>query len=202
MERKGLRLFDEALKFFSRHISSLAEKLDRQQVSEFVTHLHRIDQEGGYTYVYGAGRSRLVGEAFATRLSNLEYNVFIIGEPTTPAIRRGDAVILVSGSGETRDTVHAAQRAKERGAEIFAITSKPHSHLAKYCDHLIKVPGRTRTDPRDYTADQIAGRYAPLAPMGTLFEISAYVVLDSIVPELARLKGFDETKMRKRHFDY
>lgn len=196
-------VFRDALKVFAHQISSLPKKIDPEEVKEFATTLHRIDQRGGYTFVFGRGRSQLIGEAFATRLSNLGYNVFIIGDAVTPAIRKVDGVIFVSGSGETDDTVRAAQKAKKMGAIVFGITSKPDSSLARYCDHLLKVPGRTRIDKgRNYLDDQIKGRYAPLAPMGTLFEISAMIVLDSIIPEIARLKGFDEAKMRKRHFEY
>lgn len=202
MKRKE-SLFRDALNVFASQISSLPEKIDQKEVKEFATALHRIDHMGCYIFVFGRGRSQLIGEAFATRLSNLGYNVFIIGDSVTPAIRKRDGVIFVSGSGETDDTVRAAQRAKKIGAIVFGITSKPDSTMAKYCDHLLKVPGRSRIDRgRDYLDDQIKGRYAPLAPMGTLFEISAMIVLDSIIPEIARLKGFDEAEMRKRHFEY
>jgi 6-phospho-3-hexuloisomerase len=177
--------------------------MDPEEVERFVAGLHEIDADGGYTYVFGMGRSGLVGCAFLERLSNLDYNAFMIGNPGTPAIREGDAVVLISGSGETSLTVDIAKMCKQRGALIFGITSKPDSSLGAYCDHVLRVPGKTRIDaPFSYYEQQIKGSHAPLAPLGTLFELSVLAVLDSVIAQLAELKGFSEEDMQKMHFNY
>lgn len=53
-------------------------------------------------FVVGTGRSELVGKAFAMRLMHLGFNVHVVGEVTTPAIRDKDCLIAISGSGETK----------------------------------------------------------------------------------------------------
>jgi 6-phospho-3-hexuloisomerase len=201
--RRNEKAFYQALKAFGSHIYSLYDKIDVMQVMEFATNLHRINNRGGYTYIYGLGRSGLVGRAFLERLSNLEYSTFLIGEPGTPAIREGDAVVLISGSGRTSLVVHVGEISKQRGGKNFGVTSKPDSSLAECCDYILEVPGKTRIDTKkNYLANQITGYHAPLAPLGSLFEVGAFIVLDSIIAELAELKGFEEEDIRKRHFDY
>ena len=48
-------------------------------------------------FIFGAGRSGLVGRAFAMRLMHLGKRVFFIGETTTPAVKKGDILFFVSG---------------------------------------------------------------------------------------------------------
>jgi len=42
--------------------------------------------------VVGAGRSGLVGKAFAMRLMHLGFNIYVMGETITPAFGVGDLV--------------------------------------------------------------------------------------------------------------
>jgi RpiR family carbohydrate utilization transcriptional regulator len=54
-------------------------------------------------------------------------------------VRRDDAVVLLSHSGETRALVESAAAARARGAHTIAVTA-PHSHLARTCELVIGVP--------------------------------------------------------------
>ncbi|MDI6888158.1 MAG: SIS domain-containing protein [Methanocellales archaeon] len=197
------KMFYESLRLTIDHISSLYDKIHEVQVKEFVENLHRLDDEGKYTYVYGAGRSGLIGKALVTRLTNLKYNAFFIGSESAPAMNEGDAVILISGSGETADVVNRAKTSKELHAVVFGVTSRPESRLAKYCDHILEVPGKTKMDvpTGNYLDREQKGLHAPLSPLGNLFECSALIVLDSIISDLAKMKGITEEEMKKVHFE-
>jgi len=148
----------------------------------------------GRILVMGAGRSGLVGRAFAMRLLHLGYNAYVLGETIVPAIREGDIVIAISGSGKTKLIVTAAEAAKEAKARLIAVTSYPDSPLGRLADLVIEVPGRTKySNETDYFARQILGMTEPLAPLGTLFEDTTMIVLDGIVAELMiRLKKTEE----------
>lgn len=54
-----------------------------------------------------------------------------------PIVGRGSLVIAVSQSGETADTLAAAQVAKERGAYLAAVTNVPYSSLTRLADCVI-----------------------------------------------------------------
>ena len=154
----------------------------------------------GAVYVYGAGRSGLVGRAFAMRLMHLGKTVYFVGETITPAIGKNDLLIAISGSGKTASVIHVAQAAKRVGARVCAITSYPDSPLGGLADAVVRVPGRTKDGGvRDYMEDQLLGKHVPLAPLGTLFELSTLIFLDSIIVELMRRLEKDERDMRQRH---
>jgi len=150
--------------------------------------------------VVGAGRSGLVAKSFAMRLMHLGFNVFVIGETITPAIKDGDILLAVSGSGDTELTVSSAQVAKRVGAKVVSITSFLNSNLAKLSDVVLIVPGRVqRTRTVDYFSRQLLGIHEPLAPLGTVFELSVSFLLDSMVTELMRLLNVKESDMLNRH---
>lgn len=50
------------------------------------------------------------------------------------------ACIAVSQSGETADTLHAAQHARERGFRLLALTNTPGSSLQRMAEHTLLTP--------------------------------------------------------------
>ncbi len=150
--------------------------------------------------VIGAGRSGLAGRAFAMRLMHLGFNVYVFGETITPAVGEGDLILSISGSGSTKLVVSASVAAKEMRAKVLAISSHRDSPLAKLADHTVVIPGRTKlVTEDDYAVRQILGEHEPLAPLGTLFEITLNVFLDSLVAELMKRLGKTEMDLKRRH---
>ena len=135
-------------------ILSAIKRLDVQKISKMVDMLVDFYQnKQGRILVMGAGRSGLVGRAFAMRLLHLGYNAYVLGETIVPAIREGDIVIAISGSGKTKLIVTAAEAAKEAKARLIAVTSYPDSPLGRLADLVIEVPGRTKySNETDYFA--------------------------------------------------
>ncbi|EHP69238.1 MAG: 6-phospho-3-hexuloisomerase [Metallosphaera yellowstonensis] len=172
------------------------EMINPQQVEKMVELL--VDfyntNKSGKVLVMGAGRSGLVGRAFAMRLLHLGYNAYVLGETIVPAIGQRDIAIAISGSGRTKLILTAAEAAKEAKASLIALTSYYDSPLGKIADVVVEIPGRTKYSMNeDYFARQILGITEPLAPLGTLFEDTAQIFLDGIVAELMmRLKKTEE----------
>lgn len=61
-------------------------------------------------FLAGAGRSGLMGRAFAMRLMHAGKDAYVVGETVTPGIAEGDLLILGSGSGETQSLIAMAQK--------------------------------------------------------------------------------------------
>jgi 6-phospho-3-hexuloisomerase len=182
-------------------IESVRESLKRVNLDEvekmIVEMLASTDRR---ILVLGAGRSGLIGRAFAMRLMHLGFQVYVMGETITPSIGRGDLIIALSGSGTTKLVVTAAEIGKTVGAKIIAITSYPDSDIAELADHIVVIKGRTKVaDEKDYFLRQLMGEHEPMAPLGTVFEISMMTFLDGIVVELMRRLGLTENELRKRH---
>ena len=132
-------------------IDSVRESLarvDLDQVEKMVTEM--LVSTDRRILVVGAGRSGLIGRAFAMRLMHLGFQVYVMGETITPSIGRGDLVIALSGSGTTKIVVTAVEIGKTVGAKIIAITSYADSDLGKLADDVVLVKGRTRVaDEKD-----------------------------------------------------
>lgn len=189
-------VIDEIIK----SVSFTVNKLELEEVNKLVDLLIEAKKNDRKIMVIGAGRSGLVGRAFAMRLMHLNFNVHVVGETITPAVERNDILLAISGSGTTTVIVTAARIAKKVGARIVAITSHRNSPLGKRADHTVVIRGRTKlAKDRDYFSRQILGVHEPLAPLGTVFEVASTVFLDSLVVVLMRKLGKTERDLRARH---
>ncbi|MCD6473557.1 MAG: SIS domain-containing protein [Thermoplasmata archaeon] len=173
--------FKESVEYIGNEIKRILASIDEELVNKAI----ELFFEAKNIFVYGAGRSGLVAKAFAIRLVHLGFPAFVIGETITIPVKKNDLVVLISGSGETIPVAMTAEIARRLGAKIISITANPDSHIARFADlPIILKVGKKRAD---------------LAPLGTLFEASAWIFLDGMIAELMERKGEDEESMRKRH---
>ncbi len=165
-----------------KNIKNAEDSLDEESVEMF----EDILLTSKNIFVTGAGRSGLAAKAFAMRLMHLGLSSYVVGETISPAINKGDCLVIISGSGETNTAVSAADIAKKRGAKVLGVTSYPESRLANESDCFIYVKGRPmqEVDDENYMKRQIHGNYTSLTPLGTAFELTSLVFLDGIVSEL------------------
>lgn len=133
-------------------------------------------------FLSGQGRSGLVAQMAAMRFMHLGFTTHVIGEATAPAVRGGDGLLLVSGSGQTPLSQRFAEIAKAEGAEVVLITCKAESAIARLADIVLTVPG---------TATRQFG--------GSLFEQCALILLDGIAFSLAERQADAHTAMWRRH---
>jgi 6-phospho 3-hexuloisomerase len=143
--------------------------------------------EAGRIFIAGAGRSKLVGNFFAMRLVHGGYNVNVVGEIVTPSIKAGDLLIVISGSGETEQLVAFTKSAKKVGAKIMLISSRASSTIGDMADGVFQV-GR----------EDLYGKVVGM-PMGTVFELSTLLFLESTISHIIHEKGIPEEIMRERH---
>ncbi|MCK5627091.1 MAG: 6-phospho-3-hexuloisomerase [Candidatus Bathyarchaeia archaeon] len=173
-------------------------KISHKQVENMINML--LWAKYKHILIIGVGRSGLIGRAFAMRLMHLDFDVYVMGETITPAIGNGDLIIAISGSGTTKLAVTAAEIGKEVGARIIAVTSHPNSDLGKIADHVVQIRGRTKiAKEKDYFLRQLTGVHEPLAPLGTIFELSAMIFFDSLIAELIKRLGKSEGELRRKH---
>ena len=178
-------------------VGSVIQSIDDSEIEKMIDIL--LGHKDNKILLIGSGRSGFVGRAFALRLMHLGFNVYVSGETITPALTIDDLVVALSGSGTTTTVVAQAQVAKGVGTLVVAVTSHPDSPLAKCADEVIVVKGRAKIDQIfDYDGRQITGEYTN-APLGTMFELSCLIFLDSIIADLMQKLGASEIDLRKRH---
>jgi 6-phospho-3-hexuloisomerase len=171
------------LSYIVRKIQETLENVDSEALEDIVNSIISARS----IFLYGVGRSGLVGRAFAVRLVQLGLNVHFVGEMTTPIVREMDLVMIVSNTGETMSCIQTANIVRRVGARVVAITSNSNSKLAHASNLVLELPileddERTR-----------------LAPLGTLFEESSLLFFDSLVPVLMERLGQSEGSLRRRH---
>ncbi len=149
--------------------------------------LTRLLDKAQRIFVTGAGRSGLIAKFFAMRLMHSGYTVSVVGEIVTPSIKRGDLLIIISGSGETEQLIAFTKRAAELRADILLITAKEGSTIGGLADDVFNIGV-----PEQYS--KVYGM-----PMGTVFELSTLFFLESYIAQLIHEKGIAEEEMRYRH---
>jgi len=169
-----------------RSISSL----EMRQVEKMIDMIANLGDRK--IFVVGAGRSGLIGKAFAMRLMHLGFNAYVVGETITPALGRDDVLLAISSSGATTFVVEAAKASKRDGGKVIAVTSHADSPIGNVSDHMVVLRGKTKLAEEAELREH-------LAPLGTLFESSCLVFFDSIVVELMRRLNKTEEDMRRRH---
>jgi 6-phospho-3-hexuloisomerase len=186
----------ESMNFIAKHIKKFASKLDKSSVTSLVNGIMGARK----IFLMGAGRSGLAARAFAMRLMHMGFDVYVVGETTTPAVQPEDLVIAVSGSGETISIANLGTIARKIGSKLATITSNKDSTLGKISDIVVIVPGRPKEDIdyEDYHMRRMIG-YTQLAPLGTVFEITALVFLDAVISELMVRTGASEEDLKLRH---
>ena len=138
-------------------------------------------------FIAGAGRSKLVGNFLAMRLMHAGYEVNVVGEIVTPAIKEGDLLVVISGSGETEQLIAFTKRARSFGASIILLTGKPNSTISELADEVFQIGV-----PEVY--ETVVGM-----PMGTVFELSTLCFLESLISHIIWEKGVPEEVMKTRH---
>ncbi len=189
-------IYNDALNEILYNVKKSTESVNKEDISKMLKMIQDVDN----VFIMGLGRSGLVAKAFAMRLMHLGLNVYVVGETITPAITEKDCLIAISGSGETSYIISTTGIASNIGSKIIAITSYPESTLAQRSDIVVQLKGRTKIENEpNYIRRQISGQHQTLSPMGTLFEISALVFLDSTIAQLMNDMGQTEKDLKARH---
>lgn len=188
----GVRLKkDMLIKFIEnleKQLESLKKGLDYAQIEEFIN----LIENSRCVFVMGAGRSGFIAKAFAMRLMHLGYDVYVVGETVTPRIKQEDVLISISGSGETTSVVNISKKAREIGCKLVAITYSKNSTLAGMSDVTVTRNAKIKTQNHDKELSKVA-------PLGTMFEVTSFILLDGVIAELMNRKGITEEDLLERH---
>ncbi|MHA1298117.1 MAG: 6-phospho-3-hexuloisomerase [Candidatus Helarchaeota archaeon] len=176
--------FKATLLEISDNIKKLSEIIDEHDITSITNLIHYCRM----TFVYGAGRSGLVGRTFAHRLMHLGLKACFIGDTITHRFTNQDILITISGSGETTSTVALAKKAKEIGGKIVLITSNPDSSIGKISDVIIDLQSKTKVE-----------KTKSLTPYTGLFDTAAFALFDSMARVIMDELEIDENFIEEKH---
>ena len=141
-------------------------------------------------FVTGLGRTGLMARGFAMRLMHLGRRVYHVGDVITPAIRRGDLLVICSRTGRSPVLLHYVSMARRVGARVAVVTGERGSLVAKRSDATLVLPSEARRAR--------AGR-APEPPLGSVFEQALLVVLNVVFFHLIDTLGLTAEALRRIH---
>jgi 6-phospho-3-hexuloisomerase len=148
-----------------QEIDGLLARVDAQSFAQVVDAFRDPARRWFFS---GQGRSGLVAQMAAMRFMHLGRQVHFVGEVSAPSIRAGDALLVISGSGETPVSLGFARIAKAEGASVVTLTHKPKATLSGIADVVLHVPVE---ETRQFG--------------GSLFEQSCLLLLDGVILSLA-----------------
>jgi len=160
----------------------IAGVLARVVPDELAAAARFLGDRGGRWFFTGQGRSGLVAQMAAMRVMHLGRPTHVVGEATAPSVRAGDHVVALSASGETPVTLHLARLAREQGADVLAVTTRPASPLGALAGTTLHV------------SVVASGQFG-----GSLFEQCALVLLDAVVLQLTGPDAEAHERMARRH---
>jgi len=164
----------------------IAESIDYRNFAALISHIN----EASAIFLIASGRSGFSMRSVAMRLMHLGLRVFFVGDTTTPAIEKGDLLWASSGSGTTNTIVKAAEKAKQVGARVMAMTTNASSALAGLADVHVLISAAEKEDHNGAKSIQYAG---------SLFEQVVLLIGDAVFTELWKLNGTPAEELWKRH---
>lgn len=178
-----MRTIDQILE----EIKDVISKVDEEEIKKIVSILKKDMR----IFVDGEGRSGFQAKGFAMRLMHIGYNSYVMGETITPALKKGDVYVAISGSGKTKNTLSNTKAAKDLGLTIIAITSKKSSPLAEIADLVLEVPGKTKND----------NGVASIQLLSSLFDQSVHIVLDDLCLLISKRDNLSDSEASKNHIN-
>ncbi|MBC5648532.1 6-phospho-3-hexuloisomerase [Christensenella tenuis] len=163
-------------------------KIDEEQAAAFAQMVY----EAPRVFLAGCGRSGLMVRAFAMRCMHMGKTVYVLGDVTTPSIRKGDLLVVASGSGETESLVSHVKKAKKFGAKVATVTIYPKAAIGSMSDCAVWINAPTSKSEEDTGVTSVQ-------PMGSLFEQSLLLFLDTTIVRMMELSGKSSEEMFENH---
>lgn len=142
--------------------------------------------------VFGGGRERLQIMGLAMRMFHMGLNASVEGDMTTPAVGKGDLLLLTCGPGWISTAEALMGVARDAGAKVAMITAQPSGRCAPFADFILHLPAQTM-------ADDQGDKVSSVLPMGSLFEGALFVLFEVMVLKLKARIGVTAEQMRANH---
>ncbi|HVI91851.1 MAG TPA: SIS domain-containing protein [Dongiaceae bacterium] len=175
----------------SREIAEVIAKVDEAAADRFID---AIASARGIA-LHGVGREGLMMKGFAMRLFHLGLDAHVVGDMTTPALGRGDLLIVSAGPGQFATISAFLEVARKAGAQTACVTAQPDGATSKAADLIFHLPAQTMAN------DQVGAGSGKLSvlPMGSLFEGVQYVIFELLILRLRDKLGRSAEFMRGNH---
>lgn len=180
----------DALRAEANAITNIEQRVREGDPAAWLAAIDLLEKCTGHVVVVGMGKSGLVGAKVSATFSSL-------GQPSNvlhPAeavhgdlgrVRRGDAVLLLSYSGETEEVVNLASILRADGVPRIGMSQADTSTLARLCDVHLALGDVAEACPLNL---------APTASTTAMLALG-----DALALALSRRRSFSADEFHKRH---
>ena len=170
-------------------LENLSKSLD-YSFSDAVNELMKCVNNRGKIVVVGIGKSGNIGHKIAATLNSTGSTAVVLNSQNAlhgdlGIISDGDAVIMLSFSGETAELIELIPHVKRFNVSLIAITKSAKSTLAHYSDITLATP--------------ITREACPLNLAPTSSSTAALVMGDALAMALLEARGFTEEDFARFH---
>ena len=176
--------------YMQREIAAM--QLIESQINDvqYCSVIDKIMHLTGRLVFMGVGKTGHIGVKLAATFASLGTPAIFVHATEAMhgdmgMITSEDLVILISNSGETKETLAPLPSLKRSGAATVAFTGQDDSHLAQACESVLTIPVT-------HEADDLG-----LAP--TSSSTAALMVGDALACTISRLKGFTASDFALYH---
>ena len=176
--------------YMQREIAAM--QLIESQINDvqYCSVIDKIMHLTGRLVFMGVGKTGHIGVKLAATFASLGTPAIFVHATEAMhgdmgMITSEDLVILISNSGETKETLAPLPSLKRIGAATVAFTGQDDSHLAQACESVLTIPVT-------HEADDLG-----LAP--TSSSTAALMVGDALACTVSRLKGFTASDFALYH---
>lgn len=166
------------------------DTVDDAQYNALIQAIQGLKATKGHLIFMGVGKTGHIGEKLAATFASLGTPSFFVHATESMhgdmgMVTKDDLVILISNSGETKETNAPLPPLHRIGAKTVAFTKNPESSLAKGCDMVLTIP--------------VAGEADDLGLAPTNSSTAALMVGDAIACTVSRQAGFTATDFAGFH---
>lgn len=183
----GLTKIEDIFRRFADSIRSVLDGGEEEFVSSLISLTKRVlvsHYKGRTVFFTGAGSSKRVAEKIAATLTSIGIDASAVNPAQLPhgdfsPIRRGDLLVIISFSGETRQLLHIRDVARRKGADCAIITANRDSKLARECQPglcLIAGEGAHDTDLVPIPDQKILSSFINLTVGDTLAVVLSHIL--------------------------
>lgn len=185
-KKEVIRTGREVLEIEARAVEALSSRLN----DSFARAVDLLYKTKSRIIVLGMGKSGLVGRKIAATLASCGTPAMFVhpaeaGHGDLGMILKGDVVIAVSYSGETREIIDLLDFIKRIGIKLISITGCRNSKIAKYSDIVLDARVEKEAEP------------SGLVP--TASSTASLALGDALAVALMKKRGFSEKEFAFVH---
>ncbi|MDR3222985.1 MAG: SIS domain-containing protein [Methanobrevibacter sp.] len=135
-------------------------------------------------FTIGSGLSNYVASNFAAKLARRGINSHVVGNVSTPAVKKEDCIVAFSKLGESQFVLNTISKAKELiNPKIVLITSNPNSSLGKLTDLNINIKKFELSEEKNLLKNKVP----------YLFELTSDLLVDVVIANIYRKTEYNQT---------